>query len=890
MADPAARLAAALADRYRLERELGQGGMATVYLAEDLKHHRQVAVKVLRPDLAATMGSERFAREIEVAARLQHPHILPLHDSGEADGFFYYVMPYVEGETLRDRLARSGELPVPEALRLLGEIAEALAVAHKSGVVHRDIKPENILISGRHAVVMDFGIAKAVTEATQHQRLTTTGVALGTPTYMAPEQATADPQLDHRVDIYAVGVVAYEMLTGRPPFHGLTPQQTLAAHVTQAPVPVAEQRQGLAPALDSVVMRCLAKRPADRYQTAEELVAALEPLATPSGGMTPTQTRPIQAVHPAAGSRRQTPWIGAIVLLLLGAIGFGAWHMLGGTPPGIALGRSEQLTSEAGLEIQPAISPDGKLVAYAAGNSAQMRIFIRPVGGGRTIPLSDDSTAVETQPRWSPDGVSLLFLTRGGVSVAPALGGSSRPVVAPASGADVTTAAWSPDGKEIAFVRDDSLQAMPLTGDPVRTLTTGSNLHSCSWSPDGRWIACVSHNAGSVHPGSSFGNLAPSAILLVPAAGGALVRLLEPRAFNQSPVWSPDGRQMLFLSNRDGPRDIYALRLSSAGRPRGEPVRLTTGLGALSISLAADGRRLAYAVYSARANIWALPIPTGASTTAEAATPITSGNQVIESMRVSRDGRWLVFDSNLRGNADIYRVPVSGGQPEQLTSDSVDEFAPDLSPDGRAVAYHSWRTGTRDIEIKPLDGGPVERVTDTPAQESYPIWSPDGRAVLFYDQELPSALYLVRRGSDGRWSAPPSRLASPGFGADWSVDGAWIAYVGRTADAPGGSVMLVSAAGGVPHRVFEPGPAAPKTEQVMWSPDGRTLYYKAHDGRGGTSFWSVPATGGAPRLLVRFTDPDRQSSRTDFATDGKRFYFAIEDRQSDVFVAETLSR
>jgi serine/threonine protein kinase len=290
-----AALAGALHDRYRIERELGAGGMATVYLAEDLKHRRKVAIKVLRPELAATMGPERFAREIAVAARLQHPHILGLLDSGDANGFFYYVMPYVEGETLRERLTKSGELPVPEAVRLLSEIADALAAAHHQGVVHRDIKPENVLLSGRHAMVMDFGVAKAVTEAAEDQQLTTAGVALGTPAYMAPEQATADPHLDGRVDIYALGVLGYEMLAGHPPFHGLTPQQTLAAHVTEAPAPVSARRPGVSSALDAVLMKCLAKRPADRYQTADELAAALEPLAPPSGGITPTATRPLAA-------------------------------------------------------------------------------------------------------------------------------------------------------------------------------------------------------------------------------------------------------------------------------------------------------------------------------------------------------------------------------------------------------------------------------------------------------------------------------------------------------------------------------------------------------------------------------------------------------------------
>ncbi|HEX5004734.1 MAG TPA: protein kinase [Gemmatimonadales bacterium] len=322
MSDSLERLTSALSTRYRLERELGQGGMATVYLAEDLKHHRRVAIKVLRPELAATLGPDRFAREIEVAARLQHPHILGVLDSGDDAGFFYYVMPYVEGESLRDRLARAGELPVPEAVRLLAEIAEALAVAHKTGIVHRDIKPENVLLSGRHAMVMDFGVAKAVSEAADRQQLTTAGVALGTPAYMAPEQASADPQMDGRVDIYALGVLAYEMLTGHTPFPGLNPQQTLAAHVTQQPPPLGQQRAGLSPALEAIIMRCLAKRAADRFQTADELVAALEPMATPSGGMTPTHTQPVAAVAAAGATapRRRVAVAGLAVVAAVAAL------------------------------------------------------------------------------------------------------------------------------------------------------------------------------------------------------------------------------------------------------------------------------------------------------------------------------------------------------------------------------------------------------------------------------------------------------------------------------------------------------------------------------------------------------------------------------------------
>jgi serine/threonine-protein kinase len=270
------RLKAALADRYAIQREIGSGGMATVYIAQDLRHEREVAVKVLRPDLAAVLGPERFHREIKIAAQLQHPHILPLLDSGEADGFLYFVMPYVEGQSLRDKLAKEGELPIGEAVRILRDVVDALTEAHVNGVVHRDIKPENILLRGRHALVTDFGVAKAVSEATGREKLTTAGVALGTPAYMAPEQASADPHLDQRVDIYAVGAVAYELLTGRPVFMGTTPQMILSAHMTEPPEPVTKHRDTVPPVLEQLVLRCLEKKPADRFQSAEELLSQLD--------------------------------------------------------------------------------------------------------------------------------------------------------------------------------------------------------------------------------------------------------------------------------------------------------------------------------------------------------------------------------------------------------------------------------------------------------------------------------------------------------------------------------------------------------------------------------------------------------------------------------------
>ncbi len=294
--------------------------MATVYLADDLRHERKVAVKVLRPDLAAALGAERFLREIKIAANLTHPHILPLHDSGEADGFLYYVMPYIEGDTLRERIEREGALPVSEVVRIIREVTDALALAHSQGVVHRDIKPDNVMLSGRHAMVMDFGVAKAVSEATGRNAITTVGVALGTPTYMAPEQATADPNVDHRADIYAVGVMAYELLAGRTPFQGATPQAVLAAHVTEEPDPVSKHRDQASGDLEALVMKCLAKQPADRWQSADEMLPHLETLATSSGGLTPAGTMPVKAVSVPSLARRVVVPIVILAAIITGVV------------------------------------------------------------------------------------------------------------------------------------------------------------------------------------------------------------------------------------------------------------------------------------------------------------------------------------------------------------------------------------------------------------------------------------------------------------------------------------------------------------------------------------------------------------------------------------------
>ena len=281
------RLQTALGDAYRLERELGGGGMSRVFLAEEVRLGRQVVVKVLPPEMAAGVNVERFEREIRLAAQLQHPHIVPLLTAGSQGDLLYYIMPHIEGQSLRERLGHERELPIGEAVRILRDVCDALAHAHHQGIVHRDIKPDNVLLSGKHALVTDFGVAKAVSQSKGSGTLTSLGMALGTPAYMAPEQAAGDPRVDHRADLYAVGALGYELLAGRPPFSGLSPQNLLAAQVTVTPEPVTQHRASVPPALAALIMRCLAKHPADRPQSAEELIGQLEGLATPTGATTP---------------------------------------------------------------------------------------------------------------------------------------------------------------------------------------------------------------------------------------------------------------------------------------------------------------------------------------------------------------------------------------------------------------------------------------------------------------------------------------------------------------------------------------------------------------------------------------------------------------------------
>ena len=381
MPELVARLQTALSDRYRLEGEIGAGGMATVYLAQDLRHDRRVAVKVLRPELAAVIGAERFLAEIKLTANLQHPHILPLFDSGEADSFLFYVMPFVEGETLRARLTREKQLPVADAVRIGTEVASALDYAHRHQVVHRDIKPENILLHDGRALVADFGIALAASKASG-SRMTETGMSLGTPQYMSPEQAMGEREITARSDVYALGAVVYEMLTGDPPFSGSTAQAIVARVVTETPRPLLPQRHTIPPQVEAAVLTALEKLPADRFGTAAEFAAALAdrspvPAVPTWSGTEGRQAAPLVRGLLARGRLAAlAPW--AIAVLAVAGAGLTAWLRPVPESPvrqlirfDIQLPRDAEAVGATGSTI--AFSPDGSQIVYVGKSPSGQR-------------------------------------------------------------------------------------------------------------------------------------------------------------------------------------------------------------------------------------------------------------------------------------------------------------------------------------------------------------------------------------------------------------------------------------------------------------------------------------------------------------------------------------
>jgi eukaryotic-like serine/threonine-protein kinase len=801
------RLAAALADRYAIERELGAGGMATVYLAHDVRHDRRVALKVLRPELASILGAERFLSEIKTTANLQHPHILSLFDSGEADGLVFYVMPYVEGESLRDRLTREKQLPVEEAVRIAVEVAGALDYAHRHGVVHRDIKPENILLHEGQALVADFGIALAASRSDGGTRMTETGMSLGTPHYMAPEQAMGEKEITPKADVYALGCVLYEMLTAEPPFTGATAQAIIARVMTEEPRSLTLQRRTIPPHVEAATRKALEKLPADRFATAGQFADAL----THPGSLALPPTGAALAAAPVGRRRRlvaAVPWVlfGATAALL-------AWALLRPVPVRVTRERLDLWKGAAipgAVAFRLAISPDGNTIVYV--DSLGGPLMAKDRDHLDATPLTGTEGAIG--PVFSPDGQWIAFDAGGKLKKVPRLGGSPI-TLADSAATTIPSIAWLKDGTIAYNSSNFDLMVVGQDGGPRRQLTnTDSTQHGVAdLTPlPGRRVlaAWCSYSCATL------------TLVVVDLRTGRRTQVVDDA---YKGWYLRDGR--LVFVRRDGgvfaaPFDLAKVAFRSPPAPVFDGVR--TLLGGADMELGADGT-LIYATGAAGA----------------AASPY----QVV---RVDRRGTATVVDTS-------------------WTFQQGTDFGLALSPDGGRLAVGLSDGGASDIYVKQLPAGPLTKITFSGINER-PTWTANGKTIMYsYRRDandtarirahradgvgaettlvhIKRGVYMVERALDPhqlilRLGVPPSRdIVLYTLGADSAVplvandrfqevapalspDGKWLAYASDEAgqyqvfvrpfpDVNAGR-WQVSANGGT---------------EPQWSRSGRELFYR----------------------------------------------------------------
>ncbi len=655
----------------------------------------------------------------------------------------------------------------------------------------------------------------------------------------------------------------------RPPIETAEPLQDSRAEADTKAEAEPSVQSSLPGSLREAASRFLQYHPSGKVKTTAEWLAVL-------AGRRGTPAAPWW--------RARAAWVSAAAVVALAAAA--AAILFGRRGNTLAPGATQRVAFDVALELDPAISPDGRVVAYASDASGEMRLYVRQGAGGRPVPIAEGVGGYHRWPRWSPDGSRIAFNAERAIYVVPALGGTPQALVrAPSDAGWAAHPTWSPDGRELAYVQNDTMFATELASGRRRMITDTAGF-SPAWSPDGRWIAFANGNAAFVFGAREYGsplnlgNVAPSSIWVVPAEGGTPVRVTDDAALNVSPAWLPDGGGLLFVSNRNGSRDIFRAALDPAGRPLSVE-QLTTGLDAQTITASVDGRKLAYSVFHHTANVWVAEAAAGA-VSVEAARPVTSGEQIVEGLALSPDGAWLAYDTDLHGNQEIYKLPLAGGEAIQLTNDPRDDFVSSWSPDGRAIAFYSFRRGTRRVQVIPADGGRSTEVAAAPTNQRAPDWSPDGQRLVFSAGEPGEhQLYVSERVTDSTWGAAQRITDQPGGRAGsprWAPVGRQIAFKDDN------GIWLVVPGSGQPTPLVRYASAEePRAEVLQWSPDGRILYFKAFDPTGRSVIGAVPATGGTPRDVVRFDDPLRQSTRPEFATDGQRFYFTIGTRVSDVW-------
>ena len=716
MADALHRLTEALADKYRIKRELGAGGMATVYLAQDLKHDRKVAIKVLRPELAAVIGADRFLSEIKTTANLQHPHILPLFDSGVArvrsaefgggqDGdtpsnsqlttALYYVMPYVEGESLRDRLTREKQLPIADAVRIATEVAGALDYAHRHRVIHRDIKPENILLHDGRALVADFGIALAVSSAGS-TRMTETGMSLGTPHYMSPEQAMGEREITARSDVYALGCVTYEMLCGEPPFGGPTAQAVFAKVLTETPRPLIPKRHTIPPHVDAAVLTALEKLPADRFATAAEFALALQD----GTGARRHDGRTVAHAAVRSPSRRfaaALPWTVAVIALL--ALAWSRWSRPAPQVTRLALALPEdQRLAPLNTGLRLAISHDGRRIVYPGPGEGGVQLWLRDLSQLTATPIP--GTAGASSPFFSPDDRKVGYFGRNGFELRVQALDGGVPLTLVPSGNTSGGGVWGSDGY-IYYDTIDGLSRVPENGG---TATVAAPLDQTKQDVGHAYPDITPNGRGLIYRLRRAGEDPRSYRLVVTDLRSGVQKELVPGLVGR---YVAPGYLVYITLAGDllaAPFDQNKLAITGTSVPLLQGIA-TGGLGAADVVISQTGDLL----YVAGKVQSALTLAT-----------------------VDRDGRATQLDLGATGS----------GVPNNLA----------LSPDGRRVALTLVDTrGSQDIWVKALAGGPPARLTFTASGTNIrPTWSHDGRWIYFVAPDRSKGSILYKVPADGR--------------------------------------------------------------------------------------------------------------------------------------------
>jgi len=778
--DTADRFAAALASRYPIERLLGTGGMATVYLAHDVKHGRKVAVKVLKPDLAAIIGAERFLAEIRTTANLQHPHILSLFDSGEVEGTAYYVMPFVDGETLRDRLTREGQLPVADAVRITREVADALEYAHRKGIIHRDIKPENVLLAGAagdghpgHALVADFGIALALSNTGGH-RLTETGLSLGTPAYMSPEQAMGERTLDARTDVYALGCVLYEMLAGEPPFTGPTAQAIVSRVLTEEPRSLVQQRRTVSPAIVSAVEVALSKLPADRFTSAASFAAALD------GDPRIAGRTPERYVAHRTG-RISLVTVGLVAALLVTA-GVAAWGW---------------------LRPQPRQPVTRSYVRFPEAEA--------PIVGRRAYTLLPDGSALVYVGKSGTGGTQLWMKKRSELHATP-IGGTSG----------VTSVFASPDNKWIGFVADAKLKKIPTTGgEPVTLIDASCTSIACfEGAESGTWLDTdhiIFVGEGGLLRISSGGGAADT--VTTSSANGGLAPIL--------PVALPGSRGVLFTA--------CTLYCNKSNVMVADIAARTTRLLVEDASLPQYSPTGHLLYVDARGTGMAIPFDVSSLTTHGVATPVLE--RVADNPVVSTNGTLAYIEGDNAPRSQLVLVSRDGGTVRAIDSTWRANFATvAFSPDWSRLAATVVSAGQEHLWIKSLDGTPPMPLTVGRNQNTTPEWTADGTSVLFTRFEgTRKSTFMSKRADGGAEKVIQS-------GDDWVIEsaasrnGEWIV---TRQYRPGGKrdIYARRVRGDTTERVVVGTPSDDISPSL--SPDDKWMAY-ASDEAGKREVWVVP--------------------------------------------------